>query len=59
MTMEMAASKSPNVLSQKNYRNLFLKILNNTSPKWSDNKSESEAFAAELCEIESWWQLNR
>ncbi|KAK1672381.1 isocitrate lyase [Colletotrichum godetiae] len=29
------------------------------SPKWSNVKSESEAFAAEVREIEAWWQSDR
>ncbi|KAK1723235.1 isocitrate lyase [Colletotrichum acutatum] len=29
------------------------------SPKWSDVKSESEAFAAEVREIEAWWKSDR
>jgi hypothetical protein len=31
----------------------------NMSQKWPDVKAESEAFAAEVKEIESWWQTDR
>lgn len=61
MAKEVAASRSPSLPAKRNLGNQFLKILtlNNMSPKWSDVKSESEAFTAAVCEIEAWWQSDR